>query len=76
MYETVAYHLLIRENITPIGDGNSTVQPCSCANLKAWVHKREYNSDRRRKLISVNKLQKYGDLKYKREYNSDRRRKL
>ena len=35
MYETVAYHLLIRENITPIGDGNSTVQPCSCANLKA-----------------------------------------
>ena len=39
---------LIRENITPIGDGNLLVQNFHFL----YSNKREYNSDRRRKLIS------------------------
>ena len=35
----------IRENITPIGDGNGKDR----INTKTRINKREYNSDRRRK---------------------------
>ena len=39
----------IRENITPRGDGNSKL--ALILFIGTSVHKREYNSERRRKLI-------------------------
>ena len=46
--------ILIRENITPIGDGNNSI----INNLKNFTstYKREYNSDRRRKLIYIGNI--------------------
>jgi len=45
---------IIRENITPIGDGNLT--PYSFTISFNILNKREYNSDRRRKLETIKKL--------------------
>ena len=62
---------LIRENITPRGDGNSLYFLASFR--LAFLNKREYNSERRRKLILFSIIIY---IMNKREYNSERRQKL
>ena len=60
----------IRENITPRGDGNLIL--LSIKRI-SFLHKREYNSERRRKLILFSIIIY---IMNKREYNSERRQKL
>ena len=64
----------IRKNITPIGDGNLFKLSIMFCNVP--LDKKEYNSDRRRKLITCKRNIKIELIKNKKEYNSDRRRKL
>ena len=68
----IEVRLSIRENITPRGDGNCIV---SQLYINATIYyKREYNSERRRKLLGA--LLVLGLVACdKREYNSERRRK-
>mgnify|MGYP001686194998 CR=1 FL=1 len=60
----------IRENITPRGDGNFKKEFID----GNYLNKREYNSERRRKLFLETFVLLF--LIDKREYNSERRRKL
>ena len=64
---------IIRENITPRGDGNFLTVLVLLNRLH--LYKREYNSERRRKLFTIVQIYKIISL-HKREYNSERRRKL
>ena len=72
-YSYLRYHDIlnkIRENITPRGDGNAFKR--LVYKLKLISYKREYNSERRRKLILFSIIIY---IMNKREYNSERRRK-
>ena len=51
----------IRENITPIGDGN--IIAIAAINLKRYTNKREYNSDRRRKYVLTRCMRSWGRIR-------------